>query len=182
MDSKLGNWTTKPYLSCLLWGRKKIRSMQQKSLFEVTYKSKLTEISQKRRNAKVGLVAIHPGILISLQLLIYGILSSPWLVSPATKWNRVGFSGDQEFLSLLGSSDYLTGLNVEHASVPSCFHPLVLFSLLKSEWASFLLHGSAHQVHDDMYTSSLCTWLKCCHWPVSFYTHLSYYLHNNLIN
>jgi hypothetical protein len=50
--------------------------MQQKSLFEVTYKSKLIEISQKRKNAKVGLAAIHLGILISLQLLIYGILSA----------------------------------------------------------------------------------------------------------
>ena len=51
--------------------------MQQKSLFEVTYKSKLIEISQKRKNTKVRLVAIHLGILISLQLLIYGISSSP---------------------------------------------------------------------------------------------------------
>lgn len=52
--------------------------MQQKSLFEVTtYKSKLIEISQKEEEYKGDLFAIHPGILISLQLLIYGILSSP---------------------------------------------------------------------------------------------------------
>lgn len=38
--------------------------MQPKSMvFKVIYKSKLLEISQQRRNRKVGLVVIHVGLL-----------------------------------------------------------------------------------------------------------------------
>lgn len=54
----------------------KIKSMQLKTMvFEVTFKSKLLEISQQRGTRKIGLVAMLVYLLISLILLIYNVLS-----------------------------------------------------------------------------------------------------------
>lgn len=83
--------------------------MQQKStVFGVTYKPKLPEISQQRRNRKEGLIAIHICLPLDFfRALNLWYLIIPMACPPTTKWNGVSFSGDWKLISSLESSDYL---------------------------------------------------------------------------
>ena len=122
-------------------------------------------------NRKVGLVAIHFGILPDF----FAALNLSYLIIPMTclpSYKMV----ESELLWWLGIPFFIRkvwlferSFNVEPDSLPSCFHPLVLFSLLKSDRMNLLLlQGSAHWVHDDVHKSSSassCICIKHCHLP-----------------
>lgn len=113
-----------------------------------------------------------------------------YLVSPTTRWNTLSISGNWELIFSLRSSDNLRGLFMliwilSH----SCFHRLVLFSLLNSyrptllppPWATPKTDdGDDDDDDDDDHHRAHV--LSTAIYHTQFYTHLIDYLRNNPIS
>lgn len=148
-----------------------MKSMQQKfTVFGVTYKSKLPEISQQKRSRKLGLVAIH----ICLPLDFFNSLNLWYLIIPmaclsTTKWNGVSFQWSHwKLISSLGDSNYLKGclfiLNqILFLPASTSWSNSPFWS--QTEWPSFLLHGDSPPNTWWQSSASLFICIQHCHLP-----------------